>query len=114
MPKVRCDKCNGIGEVEVEDDELPCEATIVVGAEEPIRCYASRKHPGWPHMAILAWPCAACGAFEEHHDTCAVYPADEVRFENVWASTWWYLGQAWRDAFQPDSPWATHNRAEVA
>lgn len=118
--KVRCPKCNGFGEIEVEDEELPCEAEIVVGTEEPIHCYASRKHPGWPHMAILAWPCAACGGFEEHHDTCAVYLADEVRSENVWVSTWWYwndgdltvtrdlagLGQTWRDAFQPDSPYA--------
>lgn len=120
MTTVTCSKCHGRGTIEVEDAEAPCEAEIVIGSEEPIRCYASRKHPGWPHMAILCEPCAACGGFEEHDNSCAVYPAEDVKSERVYISTWWFwhdgdltvtrdlarLGQAWRDAFQPDSPWA--------
>lgn len=118
--KVRCPKCNGFGEIEVDDAERPCEAEIVIGSEDSIGCFASRQHPGWPHMAILAEPCAACGGFEEHDDSCVVYPADEVRSERIYVSTWWYwtdgdltvsrdlarLGQVWRDTFQPDSPYA--------
>lgn len=115
-----CDKCNGFGKIEVDDSEAPCEAEIVVGSEEPINCFASRQHPGWPHMAILCEPCAACGQFEEHDETCPVYAAEEIKSERFYVSTWWYwndgdltvtrhlahLGQAWRDAFQPGSPYA--------
>lgn len=120
MPQtVTCPTCNGRGHVEVEDSELPCDAVIVIGSEEPIGCFASRQHPGWPHMAILCEPCACCGQFVEHDITCAVYDATEVRSERTYVSTWWFwsdgdltvtrdlarLGQAWRDEFQPTSPY---------
>lgn len=121
---ITCPECHGRGELEVTDAEAPCTAEIVIGSEEPIGCFASRQHPGWPHMAILCEPCAMCGQFEEHDITCGVYDMTEVKSERVWVSRWWiwrdgdltvtrddaWLGQVWRDAFQPDSPWATHNR----
>lgn len=118
--KITCDKCRGRGELDVDDAEAPCEVELVLG-HETLHCFASRKHPGQPHMAILCDPCSACGAYEEHHETCGVYEMEPFPPDT---SSWWLWqdsalapsraaegqGQAWRDVYQPDSPWATHNR----
>jgi len=116
MTTITCPKCSGAGHLEVDDSGVSCEATITVGIET-IGCFASRKHPGRPHLAILCDPCSACGQFDEHDESCLIYLAGPEPFV---PSGWWQwndgdlalgrapegAGQTWRNEFQPDSPWA--------
>lgn len=73
-PTKRCPTCHGSGVV--PDELAPCQGRIVVGGES-VDCWADRRHPiGIPHMALVSRPCYACGGYEEHHESCAVYPAE--------------------------------------
>lgn len=37
---------------------------------ETLSCYATKPHPGQPHMAIVCPPCPRCGGFDEHTAEC--------------------------------------------
>lgn len=117
VPEIACPKCNGRGRVLVTDQAMPCEATLDLN-HETIDCYASRQHPGEPHMAILCEPCMECGGYEEHAP--GVYCASYLAEPNDPPLHWWQwrdgdlaltrapdgAGQEWRNRYQPDSPHA--------
>ena len=118
---VTCPTCNGEGTVADDNPELPCEATIKIG-HETIDCYATRQHKGFRHMAILCDPCPDCGGYDECAETCPTYLMEPQRDPE---QDWWSwadsalalrreakeTGRAWRDEFQPDSPWARKKAA---
>ena len=118
---VRCNKCHGTGRLRSDDPERSCEVTIQVG-HETVGCFASRQHPGAPHMAIVCEPCVCCGQYDECHDSCVLYPAEPPP-KDTSAWFWWESGdlalhrdadgkgQAWRNEYQPDSPWARKRTA---
>lgn len=105
---VPCDKCGGKGEITEED--LSCSASLQV-RHERITCYATRQHPGNPHMAILCTPCPRCFGYDEHAQDCP----DPERTES---QQHWYswtgegktllqvdhgVGEAWRRRYQPEA-----------
>lgn len=122
--KVDCDKCHGTGELEIE--ETVCPAAITVG-HEMITCYGEDRHHGEPHMAILSAPCAACGGYDEHHDSCGVYDMEQIHGA-TWETRWYSwrdgdtaltqveheVGQQWRDRHQPGSPHARRTEGAAA
>ena len=73
----------------VDDAEVACEATIVVGSET-VGCFASRQHPGQPHAAILCDPCICCGQFDECDESCVIYDMEPSPKDT---SDWWF----WND-----------------
>lgn len=76
-----CDKCDGTGVITEVRGECP--AVIVIGFES-IECWATHRHPGKPHAALLCAPCGSCGGYDEHGDGCPRPGVEYIQHGYTW------------------------------
>lgn len=76
---MKCDKCNGTGEIPDPNDELTiggfCPASIQLWGKtsydgDHLTCIRKGLHPNRPHFSIMAPPCEHCLGMDMHTDLC--------------------------------------------